>query len=216
MFAATTLPKVFRGRNRNMDKKKDSLALHVDGIDNSTSSTLSTISCASAGTIDSDAGDEIDDSYTNYCSTLSIRNNSEKAIEDVTANTVATNTITRKKSVRFGSLEIYEHGVVLGGSSVPRNGPPTTLEREAHTYYMIKSVEVFEDNRPDSIRRGSELLYPKKQRVDTLLDAGHTLSEINRSIRENDAILSNRMTTIRTSKRLSALYKVLRCRRGGK
>jgi hypothetical protein len=215
MFSATTLPRVFRGRNGNTDVQKDSLTLHVDGIDNSTSSTLSTISCASAGTIDSNACDDIDESHINYYSAVSILNSSENAVGDVTANTIATDTRTRKKSVRFGSLEIHEHGVVLGGSGVPRNGPPTTLEREAHTYHMIKSVEVFDDNRPDASRRGSELLYPKKQRVDMLLEAGHTLSEINRSIRENDAIRSNRMTTIRTSKRFSALSKILRCRRGG-
>jgi hypothetical protein len=210
MFSVPTLPRIFGGLNTKMDMEKHSLTLHVDEIDNSTSSTLSTISCASAGSIDSDAGD---DSHINYYSTTSILNDSEKAIGYATANTVAASTRTGKKRVRFGSLEIYEHAVVLGGSGVPRNGPPTTLNWEAQANYTIKSVEVFEDSRPVLCRKGSELLRPKSKRIDMLLEAGHTLTEINRSSRENDIILTKRLMTIKKSKQLSSLSKVFRLRK---
>jgi len=106
-------------------------------------------------------------------------------------STTSTESSTTKR-VRFGSLEIHEHAVELGGSGVPCKGPPTTLEWEEQSNYKIRSVELFENTRPFTTRKGSELLQTKGERIDLLLKAGFTLSQINTSIRETEKIRKRR------------------------
>ena len=124
-----------------------------------------------------------------------------------TANIVAAN--KKKKRVRFGTLEVHEHAVELGGSGVPGNGPPMTIEWEEQAYYFVKSVELFENSRPFENRRGSELLQSSRQRTNMLLEAGHTLSEINKYVKQNQMIRKQRCQTIKIQQRFPVLSKVL-------
>eukprot|EP00534_Pseudo-nitzschia_fraudulenta_P009477 CAMPEP_0201160464 /NCGR_PEP_ID=MMETSP0851-20130426/42515_1 /ASSEMBLY_ACC=CAM_ASM_000631 /TAXON_ID=183588 /ORGANISM="Pseudo-nitzschia fraudulenta, Strain WWA7" /LENGTH=186 /DNA_ID=CAMNT_0047439637 /DNA_START=62 /DNA_END=622 /DNA_ORIENTATION=+ len=168
---------------------------HVSEVDESTHSTASTVSMNSIDSRDS-VVDIIDDAI--FCSA---------------ANDNATSEERKTKSVRFGSLEIHEHAMQLGGCGVPRNGPPTSLEWEEQSYFMIESVEEFEDARPFLHRKGSELLYPKAQRINLMLNSGHTLRAIQTSITEIDTIQKQRWSTIKKYERTVMLSKLFRLRK---
>ena len=117
---------------------------------------------------------------------------------------------TNKKRVRFGSLEIHEHALRLGGSSVPSSGPSMTLEWEEQACYRIKSVELFENSRPFPQRRGMELLQSTGERIGLLLEAGHTLTEINSHRQENDMIRKQRWKSMQKDQRFPLLSKILK------
>ena len=132
--------------------------------------------------------------------------------EPLTANTSSDIIMTgkNKKRVHFGSLEIHEHALRLGGSSVPSSGPSMTLEWEEQACYRIKSVELFEDSRPFPQRRGMELLQSTSERIGLLLDAGHTLTEINSYRKENDMIRKQRWKSMQKNQRFPLLSKILK------
>ncbi len=68
-----------------------------------------------------------------------------------------------KKHVRFGQVDIYEHLIALGGGTVPRNGPPLTIQHQSQAFFSL-SVDDYEKYRPTS-RKGAELLRSKAQRI---------------------------------------------------
>mmetsp|Transcript_20338 Transcript_20338/g.41886 ORF Transcript_20338/g.41886 Transcript_20338/m.41886 type:complete len:212 (-) Transcript_20338:92-727(-) len=122
------------------------------------------------------------------------------AVDDATAATVASSTSiltisSSKKRVRFGSLSIHSHNVELGGSGVPRTGPSITLGWEQESTIILPSVEEYEEAKP-SPRRGAEMLHPKKQRVNMLLESGYTLNQIRTCDQECDAIRKQRTRTV--------------------
>jgi hypothetical protein len=71
---------------------------------------------------------------------------------------------TQPRRVHFGTLEIYEHVIHLGGA-IPGSGPPLTLEWQAQTHFSVP-LEDYEALRPGQPRKGHELLRSKKQRTD--------------------------------------------------
>ena len=117
--------------------------------------------------------------------------------------------VKQTKRVTFGSLEVHEHAVQLGGSGVPRTGPPMTLEWEEQAYYLVKSVEFFEDSRPFENRRGSQLVQPSSERIAMLLESGYTLGEIKRYTKENEIVRKQRCETFMKAQKSSVLSKVL-------
>ena len=130
-------------------------------------------------------------------------------LEDATlvtsvATATATSTCTpvndandeKEKRVTFGFLEIHEHLVEMGGSGVPRCGPSITLSWKEQSCLRIESVEEYEDARPCVPRRGAEMLQPKMQRVDMLLETGYTFRQINECSHEIDAIRKQRCRTV--------------------
>jgi len=141
-------------------------------------------------------------SRTNKVNFSSSANKSpEVAIDDDTAATVASSTSfmtlpTTKKRVRFGSLTIRENVVELGGSGVPGCGPAITVGWEQESDVTIPSVEDYEEARPCSPRRGIEMLLPKKQRVNLLLESGYTLNQVRQCTQECDDVRRQRARTI--------------------
>eukprot|EP00533_Pseudo-nitzschia_delicatissima_P008871 CAMPEP_0116087820 /NCGR_PEP_ID=MMETSP0327-20121206/5556_1 /TAXON_ID=44447 /ORGANISM="Pseudo-nitzschia delicatissima, Strain B596" /LENGTH=168 /DNA_ID=CAMNT_0003578891 /DNA_START=17 /DNA_END=521 /DNA_ORIENTATION=- len=107
----------------------------------------------------------------------------------------------KKKRVRFGTLEVHEHAVELGGAGVPASGPPMTLEWEQQAYYWSGPLSFSKTDRPFENRRGSELLQSTSQRINMLLDAGHSLSEINNYMKENEIVRRQRCETIKKAQR---------------
>ncbi len=123
------------------------------------------------------------------------------AVDDATAATVASSTSfltipSTKKRVRFGSLTIHSHFVELGGSGVPGCGPSITLGWEQESSISLSSVEEYEDARPYLPRRGIEMLHPKKQRVNILLESGYTLNQIRSCDQECEALRKQRARTV--------------------
>lgn len=120
----------------------------------------------------------------------------------VRLNTIVIKKKKQKKRVRFGSLEIHEHAIELGGSSLPGSGPSMTLAWKEQECFKIRSVEVFENTRPFETMRGSELLQTESERIHMLLDAGHALEEINKSIEENNLLRKQRRETLKKQRTL--------------
>lgn len=198
MISTPELPSIVIKTTMGIDKDSD----------HSVASTTSMISLESSGSIDDFAGDDFagDDFY----SAKLIDNDRVKTKGPVTASVASVSTRTKKKRVRFGTLEVHEHVVQLGGSGVPSSGPSTTLEWEEHAYYFIKSVEFFEDSRPFENKRGAELAQTKSERMSMLLAAGYTMNEINVCMKENDEIRKQRLQSIKKSQRFPLLSKVFR------
>eukprot|EP00535_Pseudo-nitzschia_heimii_P002593 CAMPEP_0197178686 /NCGR_PEP_ID=MMETSP1423-20130617/3898_1 /TAXON_ID=476441 /ORGANISM="Pseudo-nitzschia heimii, Strain UNC1101" /LENGTH=110 /DNA_ID=CAMNT_0042628483 /DNA_START=14 /DNA_END=343 /DNA_ORIENTATION=- len=105
---------------------------------------------------------------------------------------VSKTTKGNKKRVSFGSLEIHEHAVELGGQGVPSSGPPMTLSWKEQSCFKINSVEAFENSRNFCNRKGSELMMTKTQRIDLLVDEGYTFAEIQKCMRDDHEIRKQR------------------------
>mmetsp|Transcript_15571 Transcript_15571/g.32228 ORF Transcript_15571/g.32228 Transcript_15571/m.32228 type:complete len:176 (-) Transcript_15571:81-608(-) len=167
---------------------------------------LPKIKISSTMSIDKDC----DHSQTSTASMSSCEADSLDEISEMLSPTLDNDQINKKKKrVRFGTLEVHEHAVELGGAGVPASGPPMTLEWEQQAYYMVKSVEFFENSRPFDNRRGSELLQSTGQRINMLLDAGHSLSEINKYMKENEMVRRQRCETIKKAQRYPVLKNLL-------
>jgi hypothetical protein len=107
--------------------------------------------------------------------------------------TIEQQTMKNKRRVRFGSIEIHEHVVTLGGATVPSSGAPLGMRWERQAYYEV-SVDDYEAFKTTP-RKGREMLRSRNQRVDLLLDLGYTMTEINRRSVECDQIRKQRMTS---------------------
>jgi len=71
----------------------------------------------------------------------------------------------RRRRVSFGTLEIHEHSLELGGSGVPRaGGVPITLGWDRQGHHKL-SVEEYDDLKAHS-RSGEELLLRREDRVE--------------------------------------------------
>lgn len=121
----------------------------------------------------------------------------ESPASPVEATATATSTSSSgKKRVRFGSLVIHEHAVQLGGSGVPGSGPSISLGWREENCYTVDSLEEYEDSRPCLPRKSIEMLQPKSQRVDLLLNAGYSMNQIRVCSNECDEIRKLRSRTV--------------------
>lgn len=69
-----------------------------------------------------------------------------------------------KQRVSFGTLEIHEHAMELGGAGVPRvGGAPVTIAWERQAYYELM-VEEYDDLKGPS-RTGEQLFLTQKHRM---------------------------------------------------
>mmetsp|Transcript_10021 Transcript_10021/g.21064 ORF Transcript_10021/g.21064 Transcript_10021/m.21064 type:complete len:251 (+) Transcript_10021:108-860(+) len=123
------------------------------------------------------------------------------SVDDATAITTETSdsSETVSKRVRFGSLQIHEHALQLGGSGVPGAGPAVSLGWEQQGSTTISSVIEYEEARPCVPRKGSEMLQPKMQRVDMLLESGYSLNQIRICTQEFETIRKQRNKTNQSS-----------------
>jgi hypothetical protein len=78
-------------------------------------------------------------------------------------------------AVRFGSIEIHEHAIALGGS-IPLTGPSLTLEWERLSYHKINSIDDHHRQQQQqqqksfnkSVKRKQKLIRPRpaQERID--------------------------------------------------
>jgi len=101
------------------------------------------------------------------------------------------------RRVRFGSLEIHEHPMEMGGAGVPGCGPAVTLGWKEQCRMVVDSVEAYEDARPSLPRKGCEMLFPKAQRIDLLLNAGYSMNQIRVCSHECQEIRRLRVRTVK-------------------
>lgn len=95
-------------------------------------------------------------------------------------------------SVSFGSVEVHEFELELGGSTLPSSGPSVQLSWKRSSYKRHDSIEDLEDvideekgSRIGGTKDRSTYHVPEQQRIDRLLDMGYTRQQIKSSIREN-------------------------------
>ena len=73
--------------------------------------------------------------------------------------------LTRSNSaVRFGSIEIHEHEIVLG-NSVPSTGPPLTLAWERLSYHKINSIDDHHRQQQQQQQQNSIRPQPAQERI---------------------------------------------------
>mmetsp|Transcript_904 Transcript_904/g.2290 ORF Transcript_904/g.2290 Transcript_904/m.2290 type:complete len:240 (-) Transcript_904:360-1079(-) len=101
------------------------------------------------------------------------------------------------RCVRFGSLEIHEHPMEMGGAGVPGCGPAVTLGWKEQCRMVVDSVEAYEDARLSLPRKGCEMLFPKAQRIDLLLNAGYSMNQIRVCSHECEEIRRLRFRTVK-------------------
>jgi hypothetical protein len=74
-------------------------------------------------------------------------------------------TSTNIRVVTFGFVEIHEHTIALGVSSIPRSGgAPVTLSYECTNHYTLP-IDDYETKKPQA-RTLKQLFLRKKQRLD--------------------------------------------------
>ncbi|OEU22918.1 hypothetical protein FRACYDRAFT_233081 [Fragilariopsis cylindrus CCMP1102] len=114
-----------------------------------------------------------------------------------------------QKHVRFGSLTIHEHSLVMGGAGLPsRSGPSISLSWKQDTCIELPSVIVYEESRPCVPRNGSEMLHTKNQRIDLLLGSGYTFREIRDCGMECDIIRKQRLQTVKKVQQRSSITRI--------
>lgn len=110
-----------------------------------------------------------------------------------------------KPRVSFGTLEIHEYAMELGGSGIPRmGGAPVTLSRERQAHYEVMVTE-YDDLKGQS-RTGEQLFLHPKHRMSCLLKSGFTMQEIHAATAVADEIRIRRQ--ILASKGPSPLKKI--------
>ena len=67
-------------------------------------------------------------------------------------------------AVRFGSIEIHEHAIVLG-NSVPSTGPPLTLAWERLSYHKINSIDDHHRQQQQQQQQNSIRPQPAQERI---------------------------------------------------
>jgi len=126
----------------------------------------------------------------------------------ITPATSASSTLnnTKKKTsrhrchqVHFGSIEIHEHTIQLGGAGIPStSGPSLSLSwHQQGPSTKLASVIEYEETRPLGCvpRKGIEMLHSRTQRIDVLLSVGYTYREIMECTKECDTIRTQRLQT---------------------
>lgn len=101
-----------------------------------------------------------------------------------------------KKRVSFGSLTIHEHNLELGGSGVPRSGPALSLGWGRDSVTKIENVLDYENSRICVPRKGIEMVLPRKERVNMMLESGYTFNQIKKASEELDTLRKQRVKTI--------------------
>mmetsp|Transcript_19626 Transcript_19626/g.19963 ORF Transcript_19626/g.19963 Transcript_19626/m.19963 type:complete len:293 (-) Transcript_19626:213-1091(-) len=112
----------------------------------------------------------------------------------------------RCHQVHFGSIEIHEHTIQLGGAGIPStSGPSLSLSwHQEGPSTTIASVIEYEEARNRSPlllgqqyvpRKGIEMLHSRTQRIDVLLSVGYTYREIMECTKACDTIRTQRLQT---------------------
>jgi hypothetical protein len=113
-----------------------------------------------------------------------------------------------QKHVRFGSLTIHEHPLIMGGAGLPLSGPSISLSWKQDTCIELPSVILYEESRPCLPRKGIEMLYSKNQRIDLLLGSGYTFREIKQCDKECDIIRKQRIQTVKKVQQRSSITRI--------
>jgi len=141
----------------------------------------------------------LDDATANTTATTVVE--TDTMLDDSTLATVASsatlfNQPRAIKRVSFGSLTIHEHVVELGGSGVPGVGPAVSLGWHGESHLTVDSVEAYEEARPCLPRKGIEMLLPRRERVDMLLECGYTFNQIRAAAEESEILRKQRARTV--------------------
>jgi hypothetical protein len=107
------------------------------------------------------------------------------------------------KSVRFDTVQVRCHEVILGDNPAVTAGPPVTIKWIAFETETI-SVDEFECLKPKPVRRGPDMLIPISVRENVLKSAGYARSHMveaqrevakirkSRAVAANQAVLSQK------------------------
>mmetsp|Transcript_27821 Transcript_27821/g.42801 ORF Transcript_27821/g.42801 Transcript_27821/m.42801 type:complete len:171 (+) Transcript_27821:68-580(+) len=87
-----------------------------------------------------------------------------------------------ERSVRFGTIEIYEHPIILGDNPSVSAGLPITIDWDSQREFCF-SIEDYEDYRLER-RRKDEMSIPAEVREEILANSGLNRSNAAAAMRE--------------------------------
>mmetsp|Transcript_27115 Transcript_27115/g.31180 ORF Transcript_27115/g.31180 Transcript_27115/m.31180 type:complete len:284 (+) Transcript_27115:325-1176(+) len=132
-------------------------------------------------------------------STITPATSASSTREHNTLHNTKKKTLRHRHQVHFGSIEIHEHTIELGGAGIPStSGPSLSLSwHQQGPSTKLASVIEYEETRPLGCvpRKGIEMLHSRTQRIDVLLSVGYTYREIMACTKECDAIRTQRLQT---------------------
>eukprot|EP00529_Nitzschia_sp_RCC80_P022275 CAMPEP_0113484194 /NCGR_PEP_ID=MMETSP0014_2-20120614/23834_1 /TAXON_ID=2857 /ORGANISM="Nitzschia sp." /LENGTH=484 /DNA_ID=CAMNT_0000377785 /DNA_START=758 /DNA_END=2209 /DNA_ORIENTATION=+ /assembly_acc=CAM_ASM_000159 len=96
------------------------------------------------------------------------------------------------KTVRWGTIQIYEHVITMGLTSIPSCGAPVSLSNEPAQATYTFPIDEYESLRVAPPRKGQEMILTRRKRSDMLLELGFTMTEIARCVRESQVIRQQR------------------------
>ena len=99
------------------------------------------------------------------------------------------------KSVSFGTVDIYSHGIILGDNPSVSFGPPVTIRWKAFDTQTI-SLDEYEQHKPDS-RAKDAMLLPRMVREDWLRNVGFARGEIKDTVIAMEKIKQQRCQSSR-------------------
>lgn len=112
---------------------------------------------------------------------------------------------THKKKVLFSTVSIREFAIDIGDNPTPRSGPSITIQWRHHSSHTI-SVDEYEQSIPGK-RKGRQMLIPAPVRLEMLVRAGYSHSQIIRETKPVNIARTQRQRTIATLG-LSELHEV--------
>mmetsp|Transcript_32649 Transcript_32649/g.36658 ORF Transcript_32649/g.36658 Transcript_32649/m.36658 type:complete len:301 (-) Transcript_32649:235-1137(-) len=129
-------------------------------------------------------------------STITTATSAASTREHNTLHNTKKKTSRHRHQVHFGSIEIHEHTIQLGGAGIPStSGPSLSLSwHKQGPSTTIASVIEYEEARSCS-RKGIEMLHSRTQRIDVLLSVGYTYREIMECTKACDTIRTQRLQT---------------------
>mmetsp|Transcript_35117 Transcript_35117/g.39217 ORF Transcript_35117/g.39217 Transcript_35117/m.39217 type:complete len:299 (+) Transcript_35117:303-1199(+) len=168
--------------------------------DSTTSLNISdaAVSSTTTTTVDSTTAARDNDDYV-PSSTITPATSASSTREHNTLHNTKKKTLRHRHQVHFGSIEIHEHTIELGGAGIPStSGPSLSLSwHQQGPSTKLASVIEYEETRPLGCvpRKGIEMLHSRTQRIDVLLSVGYTYREIMACTKECDAIRTQRLQT---------------------
>ena len=115
-------------------------------------------------------------------------------------------------SVSFGTVEIREHGIVLGDNPAVSSGAPITIDWD-HFDEDVFELDEYENTRPDR-RSYSEMSIPENYRFDILKRCEFSTREIITQVKETEALRLQRIETNNQLFRANSHEKMEKFQRG--
>lgn len=116
------------------------------------------------------------------------------------------------KEVCFASVQVRQYPVILGDNPSCTSGPPVTLGWNYDTDSSLScTVDEWESGRNSTRRLREEIRVPSSVRMEWLLDAGFTPTQVSEAIQDVQKHQRRRQSSIENSRLQETASSVVEC-----